>query len=42
MYAHFRDGNAEDFSLLAKRFVSGPVNWKAELGATEASVTKAK
>jgi uncharacterized protein YndB with AHSA1/START domain len=42
MYAHFRDGNAEEFSLLAKRFVSGPVNWKAELGATEASVTKAK
>lgn len=42
MYAHFRDGNAEEFALLAKSFVSGPVDWKAELGATEASVTKAK
>ena len=42
MYAHFRDGNAEEFQLLAKSFVSGPVDWKAELGAAEASVTKAK
>ncbi len=42
MYAHFRDGNAEEFALLAKSFVSGPVDWKAELGATAASVTKAK
>jgi uncharacterized protein YndB with AHSA1/START domain len=42
MYAHFRDGNAQEFELLAKSFVSGPVDWKAELGATEASVTKAK
>jgi uncharacterized protein YndB with AHSA1/START domain len=42
MYAHFRDGNAEEFALLAKSFISGPVDWKAELGAAEASVTKAK
>jgi uncharacterized protein YndB with AHSA1/START domain len=42
MYAHFRDGNAEEFGLLAKSFISGPVDWKAELGAAEASVTKAK
>jgi uncharacterized protein YndB with AHSA1/START domain len=42
MYAHFRDGNVQEFRLLAKSFVSGPVDWKAELAATEASVTKAK
>jgi len=42
MYAHFRDGNAEEFALLAKSFISGRVDWKAELGAAEASVTKAK
>jgi uncharacterized protein YndB with AHSA1/START domain len=42
MYEHFRTGNAQEFALLAKSFVSGPVNWKAELAATKASVTKPK
>jgi uncharacterized protein YndB with AHSA1/START domain len=42
MYAHFRSGNAEEFALLAKSFVSGPVDWKAELAPTVVTVTKPK
>jgi len=40
MYKHFSDGNAEEFGQLAKSFISGPVDWKAELGHVTASVKK--
>jgi len=40
MYAHFRDGNAEEFAALAQSFVTGPVDWKAEAAKMEASVHK--
>jgi uncharacterized protein YndB with AHSA1/START domain len=38
MYAHFRDGNAEEFAALIKMFRSGPIDWKAEAARMEASV----
>ncbi len=40
MYAHFRAGNAEEFELLEKSFVSGPIDWKAEMGEVTSSVKK--
>lgn len=40
MYAHFRDGNAEEFSTLAQTFLSGPVDWKAEFEKMQVSVKK--
>jgi uncharacterized protein YndB with AHSA1/START domain len=40
MYAHFRSGNAEEFSALAQTFVSGPVDWKAEDEKMQAAVRK--
>jgi uncharacterized protein YndB with AHSA1/START domain len=40
MYAHFRDGNAEEFASLAQSFLTGPVNWKAEAAEMVASVHK--
>lgn len=41
MYAHFRAGNAEELDLLEKSFVSGPIDWKAEMGDVDNSVKKA-
>jgi hypothetical protein len=41
MYAHFRDGNAEEFESLAQSFKTGPVDWKAEAEEMKASVEKA-
>ncbi|MEI9929853.1 MAG: hypothetical protein WDM89_04630 [Rhizomicrobium sp.] len=38
MYAHFRDGNAEELALLEKSFVSGPIDWTAEMGDVDNSV----
>jgi uncharacterized protein YndB with AHSA1/START domain len=38
MYAHFRAGNAEELDLLAKSFVNGPIDWKAEMGEVDNSV----
>jgi uncharacterized protein YndB with AHSA1/START domain len=40
MYAHFRDGNAEELASLAQSFRIGPVDWKAEATKMEASVQK--
>jgi len=40
MYAHFRDGNAEEFATLAQIFVSGPIDWKAEAEKMQAAVRK--
>jgi uncharacterized protein YndB with AHSA1/START domain len=40
MYAHFRAGNAEEFALLERSFVSGPLDWKAEMGNVDNSVKK--
>jgi uncharacterized protein YndB with AHSA1/START domain len=40
MYAHFRAGNAEEFTALAQSFVTGPVDWKAEAAKMVASVHK--
>ena len=40
MYDHFRDGNAEELRTLAQSFTSGPVDWKAEAAAMQASVHK--
>jgi uncharacterized protein YndB with AHSA1/START domain len=40
MYAHFRDGNAEEFASLAQSFLTGPVDWKAEATRMVASVHK--
>ncbi len=40
MYGHFRDGNAEELQSLAQSFVTGPVDWKAEAAAMEASVKR--
>jgi uncharacterized protein YndB with AHSA1/START domain len=40
MYAHFRDGNAEEFDLLEKSFVTGPIDWKAAMGDVDNSVKK--
>jgi uncharacterized protein YndB with AHSA1/START domain len=40
MYTHFRNGNAEEFMLLEKSFVSGPIDWKAEMGDVDTSVKK--
>ena len=40
MYAHFRDGNAEELESLANSFTNGPADWKAEAAAMEASVRK--
>jgi uncharacterized protein YndB with AHSA1/START domain len=40
LYKHFSAGNAEEFGLLAKLFVSGPVDWKKELGEVAASPEK--
>ena len=40
MYRHFRDGNAEEFGLLERSFVSGPIDWKAEMGEVDNSVKK--
>lgn len=38
VYAHFRSGNAEEFDLLAKSLTKGPIDWKAEVGAVDASI----
>jgi uncharacterized protein YndB with AHSA1/START domain len=40
MYAHFRSGNAEEFTSLAQSFHTGPVDWKAEAAKMVASVHK--
>jgi len=40
MYEHFRDGNAEEFALLAKSFASGPVNWNRTAAEADAAVRK--
>jgi hypothetical protein len=40
MYAHFRSGNAEEFTSLAQSFLTGPVDWKAEAAKMVASVHK--
>jgi uncharacterized protein YndB with AHSA1/START domain len=40
VYAHFRSGNAEEFSSLAQSFVTGPVDWKAEAAKMNAAVKK--
>jgi uncharacterized protein YndB with AHSA1/START domain len=40
MYKHFRDGNAEELASLADSFTKGPVDWKAEAAAMDASVHK--
>ncbi len=40
MYAHFRAGNAEEFELLEKSFVTGPIDWKAEMGEVTDTVKK--
>ncbi len=40
MYRHFHDGNAEEFGSLADSFTKGPVDWKAEAAAMNASVHK--
>ncbi len=41
MYGHFLDGNAEELRDLERSFTAGPVDWKAEAAAMEASVRKA-
>lgn len=38
MYAHFRAGNAEEFAALGHYLSSGPVDWKAQAAAAQASV----
>lgn len=40
MYGHFRDGNAQEFALLAQRFAAGPVDWTRADDAAQASVRK--
>jgi uncharacterized protein YndB with AHSA1/START domain len=40
MYAHFRDGNAEEMESLAQSFLGHPIDWKAEAAEMEASVHK--
>lgn len=40
MYAHFRDGNAEEFEMLARSFVSGPVDWTKQAQSAQASVRR--
>jgi uncharacterized protein YndB with AHSA1/START domain len=40
MYAHFRDGNAEEFASLANALAGHPIDWKAEAAKMEASVRK--
>jgi uncharacterized protein YndB with AHSA1/START domain len=42
MYAHFRDGNAEEFAALAQSFLTGPVDWKKEAAEMEAAVHKSQ
>jgi uncharacterized protein YndB with AHSA1/START domain len=42
MYDHFRAGNAEEFNALAQSFVTGPVDWKAEVAKAQASVNAEK
>ncbi|HTQ12463.1 MAG TPA: SRPBCC family protein [Rhizomicrobium sp.] len=41
LFRHFHDGNAEEFAALAARFARGPMDWKAQAAADEASVHKA-
>jgi uncharacterized protein YndB with AHSA1/START domain len=41
VYKKFRSGNAEEFALLARSLTSGPVDWRAEIGAAQASIKKA-
>jgi uncharacterized protein YndB with AHSA1/START domain len=38
MYAHFRSGNAEEFTALATYLTKGPVDWRAAAAAATASV----
>ena len=38
MYAHFREGNAEEFASLAQYLEKGPVDWKAVAAKMTASV----
>jgi uncharacterized protein YndB with AHSA1/START domain len=40
MYRHFRSGNEEELRNLAQSFISGPIDWKAEAAAAEASVRR--
>jgi uncharacterized protein YndB with AHSA1/START domain len=40
MYAHFRAGNAEEFTALAESLRTGPVDWKRQAEKAEASVSK--
>ncbi|MGH6870267.1 MAG: SRPBCC family protein [Rhizomicrobium sp.] len=41
LFTHFRNGNAEELATLANVFEKGPVDWKAQAAAAEASVHKA-
>ncbi len=38
MYAHFRDGNGEEFTALARYLEAGPTDWKAMAARMTASV----
>ncbi|HVU22002.1 MAG TPA: SRPBCC domain-containing protein [Rhizomicrobium sp.] len=38
VFAHFQSGNAEEFKLLEKALISGPVDWKAEMADAQASI----
>jgi uncharacterized protein YndB with AHSA1/START domain len=40
MYAHFRDGNAEEFGALAEALAGHPIDWKAMAAQMQAAVQK--
>lgn len=40
MYAHFRDGNAEEFAALADALAGHPIDWKAMAAQMQAAVQK--
>lgn len=40
VYSHFLSGNAEEFDMLEKSLTKGPIDWKAEMGAVDASAKR--